>query len=127
MRLIVLSSVACVTLPHFSHYLINETIFEKRKLLYMKRVVGFSLQLLSEIFLILRTLQNDVTINVHRSSSKLPVILVRFLSKFNFIDSFSKNPEMLHFMKICPAGAESFHVDRHDETNSHFSQYFEGA
>ena len=30
--------------------------------------LGFSLQILSETFLILRTTQRDITINVHRSS-----------------------------------------------------------
>jgi len=30
-------------------------------------------------------------------------------------------------MKIRPLGAELFHADRHDEANSHFSQFSERA
>ena len=32
MRCIMLSSVACLTLPYFSHYLIKDIIFEKKKI-----------------------------------------------------------------------------------------------
>jgi len=41
-------------------------------------VFRFSLQLLSETFLILRRNEYDITINVHRSSRKVTGILVRF-------------------------------------------------
>ena len=58
-----------------------------------------------------------------------------FSSDFNetWISSkiFSKNPQISNFMKICPAGAESFHADRqtdrHDEANKRISQFCEGA
>jgi len=51
----VLSSVDSMALPYhtFPHYLINTMIFRK-KLLNIKCVCCFSLQLLSETFLILR-------------------------------------------------------------------------
>ena len=46
----------------------------------MKKIIEikvcFSLQLLSEIFHIIR-IQPDIFINAHRSSCKVPVILVR--------------------------------------------------
>jgi hypothetical protein len=89
----------------FPHYLINGTIFGK-KLLNIKCVFCIYLQLLSETFLILRRIQWDI-INVHRSSCKVPVILVRF--KWN---RFSKNTEIRNFMKIRPVGAELFHAVR---------------
>jgi len=46
---------------------------------------------------------------------------------------FFKNPEISDFMKICPVGAELLDMcrqmdrqtDRHDEANSHFSQFCE--
>ena len=38
----------------------------------------FSLQILSENFLILRRIQKDITINLHQSLCKVPVILARF-------------------------------------------------
>jgi len=50
----------------------------ENKLLSIKRVLGFALKLLSEIFLTVRRIQSDITINICRSSCKLPVILVRF-------------------------------------------------
>jgi hypothetical protein len=48
---------------------------------------------------------------------------------------FSKNTQILNFMKIRPVGAELFHAngqtdgrtDRHDEANSRFSQFCERA
>jgi len=63
----------------------NGIIFWKR-LLNIKCVFWFSLQLLSQIFLILRT-EQDIFINVHRLSCKVPVILVRFI---HFLDRFLK-------------------------------------
>jgi hypothetical protein len=60
----------------FPHYLINGKIFGKK--LNIKFVFGFSLQLLSKIFLILRRIQLDTVINVRRSSCKVPVIHVIF-------------------------------------------------
>jgi hypothetical protein len=61
----------------FPHYLINGTIFVKN-LLNTKCVFWFSLQLLSETFLIPRRTQRDIIINVHRSWCRVPVILVIF-------------------------------------------------
>ena len=93
----------------FPHYLINGTIFGK-KLLNTKCVFWFSLQLLSETFLILRRTERDITINAHRSSCKVPVIVVRFKWNFNFLDRFSKNSQISNFIKICSVGYE-FHAD----------------
>ena len=58
----------------FPHYLINGTIFENM-LLNTKCVFWFSLQLLSETFVILRIIQRDMIKNVYRSSCKVPVIV----------------------------------------------------
>jgi hypothetical protein len=67
-----------VWLYHISpHYLINGTTFGN-DLLNIKCVFWFFVQLLSEIFLILRRIQRYIIINIHRSSCKVPVILVRF-------------------------------------------------
>jgi hypothetical protein len=60
----------------FPRYFINGMIFEK-KLLIIKCVVEFSLHILPEIFRILRTIKRDI-INAHRSSCKVPFILVIF-------------------------------------------------
>jgi len=64
----------------FPHYLIRVTIFIK-KWLNIKYVFWSSLQGLSEKFLILRRNQLDIIINEHRSSRKVPVILVKCLMK----------------------------------------------
>jgi hypothetical protein len=60
----------------FPHYMINGMTSGK-KLLNLKSVFCFSLQLLSETFIVLRKIQRDIFINVHRSC-KVPVVLVRF-------------------------------------------------
>ena len=73
----------------FLHYLINGTIFGK-KLLNIKCMFWFSPQILSEIFLILRRIQGRVIINVHWSSCKEPVILVRFWWNLNVLDRLKK-------------------------------------
>jgi hypothetical protein len=49
--------------------------------------------------------------NVSQSSCKVPAILVRLRLKLNIFDIFSKNTQMLNFMKIRPVGAELFRVD----------------
>jgi hypothetical protein len=75
---IILSSIACMVLPHFSVYLIKYAIFGKKWLNFIFSTI------LSEIFLTLRRIQRYIIINVHRSSCKVTVILVRFLIKLEF-------------------------------------------
>jgi hypothetical protein len=69
-----LPSVACLC-PIFFPYLINGTIFGKyvseNKIFYF--LYYFNLK-----YLILGRTKRDITVNVHRSSCKVPVILVRF-------------------------------------------------
>jgi hypothetical protein len=65
-----------------------------------------------EKILILRRIPLYTIINVHTSSYKVPILLVRFQSNLHFLDRFSKNPQISIFMKIRSMGAEMFHADR---------------
>ena len=106
MRHAILSSVTCLDLPYFQHYLINGTFSEKNKLWNIECVFQFSVQLLSETFLVLRRNQGDIIISVNWSSCKVPIILHILIE----ID-FSKNAQISISINIRPVGAELFHAD----------------
>jgi hypothetical protein len=103
----------------FPHYLINGTIFGRRYRKYVKCVFWFSLQILPEIFLIL------ITINVQRSSCRVPVVILISSLNLNFLDIYSKN-QVLNLMKIRPLRADWLHtgipIDI-NEDNRHFAQF----
>jgi len=74
----ILSSVACSALQYFSRLCHKGHDFRK-KILIIKCVFCFSLQILSETFLILRRTERDVIKNVHISVCMYStVIVVRF-------------------------------------------------
>jgi hypothetical protein len=83
-------------------------------LLNTKHTFGFSLQLLSETFPILRRTEQVIIINVYWSSQKVALILVRF--NMNFADRLLKNTQVSNFTKIHPVGAKLFHVNRQTTT-----------
>jgi len=60
------------------NYLINGAIFEKKKLLVIKCVFWFFLQLLYETFLILRITERDMIINVIVLYVKYPSLQSEF-------------------------------------------------
>jgi hypothetical protein len=76
---LVVQHAACPVwlLTYSSLYFTKIKIFGK-KLLNRKCTFRFSLQLLYETFLILRTIRRCSIINVHRHSCQVPVILVGF-------------------------------------------------
>jgi len=85
--------------------------------LNIKRVFWFSLQLLSEAFLILRTVR-DIIINDICLHVKYPLFLSDIKKAWIFLTDFSKNTQ-LYFTKIRPAGAELFpcgQTDRQTDT-----------
>jgi hypothetical protein len=115
-------------LPH----LIKGTIFGKQ-LLIIKCVFWFSLQILSETLLILRRIQRDIVINVHKSLCKVPLLLSEFNQK-NFSTYFAKkkysnitfheNPSS--GSRVVSFGRTDGQTDRH-ESNSRFPQFCERA
>ena len=96
--------VCCYSI--FPYYIINGTIFGEKKLLKTKCVFWFSLQLLSETFLILKGIERDIIINVCWSSFKVTVIIiVRFLKKFGFSGKIKKNRSDIKFHENPPIRA----------------------
>jgi hypothetical protein len=78
MHHIILSYVACLSLPYFPMLCHKWHSFQK-ELLNIVCLFWFLLQLLSETFLMLKRIQWDTIINVHRPPScKVSTILVRF-------------------------------------------------
>jgi hypothetical protein len=78
MLCIILSSIACLALSYFSKLSHNFMILWKKFIECKMYVLFFSLQILLEIFLILKKIQWDTTINVRRISCKIPIHLIRF-------------------------------------------------
>jgi hypothetical protein len=89
MRRIIWSSVACLVLPYF--FTLSHKQHEFRKnILNIKCVFWFFLNLLSETFLILRRIQRDIIVNVHRSHVKYPLFLSDFNETWIFSTDFRK-------------------------------------
>jgi hypothetical protein len=86
----ILSSVACQDLSHFSHYLINSRIFREKCCVTENACYRISLQLLPEIFVIVRRVRRDITINIHTPSSKVSVLFSDFKETLIFSTDFRK-------------------------------------
>ena len=93
MRLIVSSALACPILQYFSalsHIRHDFRGGKKKKEQIFFFLLWRSLQLLPEIFIVLKRNVRDI-INVHRYSCKVPVIFVRFFKKtWIFLTDFLK-------------------------------------
>ena len=104
----------------------------RKKLMNIKCVCLIFCTSLSQTFIILRRTERVMIKNVYRSSCNVPVILVRV--EFSRQIKKKKSAQMWNFIKIGPVRDEMFHADggtgsyrqtdRHDETNSRFSQFF---
>ena len=101
--------------------------FRKKKLFNMKCVFLFSLQFLSETFLILKRTEWNLARNVYCSSCKVPAILVRTKWNLNFLERFSKNSGIIFHENPCsrsrvvPFGQ----TDRRGDATSRFPQFRE--
>ena len=71
---------------NLTHYLINGTIFEEKKLLSTKCFFWFSLQVLCEIFLILRRIERDMI----KMYSGLLIKHLLFLSDCNELEFYAQ-------------------------------------
>ena len=119
----ILSYVACPALQYFSTFS-HERHDLKKKLLNTKCVFWFSVQHLSETFLILGRNERDMTKQLYWSSCKVPILLSDFNETWIFSTDFRKDFHIPNFMKIRPVGVELSHEDgqteRHYDANSRF-------
>ena len=122
-----LSSVACLALQYVSTLSHKRHDFREKKLLNIKCVFSFYLQLLSDTFFITRRTEQYVIKNVYPSSCKVPVILFIYI---NETWMFSAEFQKIHkYQTLWKSSIESRVIscrqtDGHDETNSRFSQFF---
>jgi len=130
MRRIILLYVPCLFLPYFSTFSLIGTIFGKR-LLNIKSVLKLSTNV-SEIFIIVRRIYRRIFINIRRSLCKVP-IFVRFETKLNFLDIYSRN-RYVQFTENPPTGPNCTmltdgrthrQTDRNNKAHSWYSQFYE--
>jgi hypothetical protein len=123
MRLIVICSLPRSTI--IFHIFSQTTWFKKNVTEHKMCVLIFSTNL-SKKFLILTRNERALIKYVYCSSCKVTFILVRFQWRLNFVNRFSKNPQITKFMKILLLGAELFRADgqtdRRKEANTHILQ-----
>ena len=92
-------------------YLLNGRIFEK-KVTEHKYVFWFPLQILSEIFFVLRIIHRDIVINVHTGLHvKYPLLLSDFIKTWISPTDFFKNIQIPKVMRIILEGVDLFHAD----------------
>jgi hypothetical protein len=89
MRRIILSSVACLAVPYFSTLSHKRHDFRKNIIGHKMCILIFSATLF-ETFHILRRIERDIDINVHRSSCKVPLLLSDFNQNWIFSTDFQK-------------------------------------
>jgi hypothetical protein len=98
MRSIVLSSLTSRVIPYFFFFFHKLYDFQKKKCYRTLNVFLFSLLCLSDTFLIIRRIQRNIIVIVHRCSSKVPLFLSHFnetrISSTNFLSilKFHENP-----------------------------------
>ena len=141
MRRIILSVVACLTLPHFTAWPYKQHNIRRwgvgvGNLLSTNMCLIFSTTSVEKSLNVGR-IQQDIIINIHKSPCKVPVILCRILTQLEFSRQIFEKSSNLK--KICPVGANLWHADgqtdertdgqgdRNDEGNSHLSQFCESA
>jgi len=112
----------------FPHYLSNGKIFEK-ELLYIKKCILISLQLLSETFVILKRYDHKhilvfVCSTCYSCLILMKVIFLWIFEKYTNI-KFRVNPSS--GSRVVPCGQTDRRTDRHDKSNSRFLKFCERA
>jgi hypothetical protein len=124
---VILLSVACPALQHFSILPHNDTIL-KTCLRFLHQLFWTTSHLKKE----LKEMRSNIYIGFH---VKYPLFLSDFNGTWVFLTDFRKNTKIYNATNIRPVEAELVHAckhaerqtDRHDEVNSRFSQLFERA
>ena len=123
----------CIVVRGFSGCTIFSTLSHRlydfrKRLLNIKCVFWFSLQLLSETFLILRRIQRDTVINVYTSSCRISSIVLRYWWNLNFRDIFSNNFQIywkpVLWEPSCCMRTDG-QTDKQNEANNRFSKFCE--
>ena len=88
----------------------------------------------SEVLILTRPWSLGAVLNVHRSLCKVPVILIRFKRYLNFLDTFKKKSSNIKFHGnpssrswVVPRGRTDRQTEGHNDVNSRFTQFGEGA
>ena len=98
------------------------------KVLNVKCVFWFSLQLLYEAFFILSKIQRDIVINIKSLYVKYPLFLSDFNESGIFLTDFLEklkyqfSSKSFQWEPSCYMGTDGW-TDRHDEANSRFSHF----
>ena len=100
---IILSSVACLAVPYFST--LSHILHNYGKVTEHKMCILIFCTTSVCTLVVLRRIQREMIKNVFWVSSKVSDILVRFEYNLNFLDTFSKNTKMSHFMELGPMKA----------------------
>jgi hypothetical protein len=69
------------------------------------------MQLLFTTLIILKRIERDMDINVYWCSRKVTIVTVRFEWYLNCLNRFSKDAQILNFMKIRPGGSQCGQTD----------------
>ena len=97
----------CAIFFHISH--VQQDFLDR--LLNVKCLFWFCLQLLSETSVILRRTEPSVRKKMRVGLQvKCPLLLSSFNEIWNFLGRFSKNNQISDFLDICTMGAEFFHA-----------------
>ena len=111
-------SVLCLCLQYFPTLSHKQHNFERKKKI-TKCVFWFSIQLLCEIFLILRRTGRDIIVHSCCRSCAALILLLRLKWNFSFLDKYPKNTTTSHFVVADLLNADR-QMERCDLGNSCF-------